>query len=214
MGLVASLGLAALCGGCAQPAEQPAAAPEAAYSTLMASFTSVMETPHDGIIGYATSLQFDTALAAGDEQPLPVWDKSGNVVGTVNVRVEPERGAANLTDEELRAGRIIGRFIAEAEYPGFGIPQGVSYLWVEGVGDSLRQVIIPATAPDSFRVGPMVIEQHDSAYFGPRPVRGARLLMSRDSVGCNYPCPRLGCCPCSKYLRLGAPPVFEKLPMP
>jgi len=196
VGLVASLGLAALYVGCGQTREGPPATAEEVYSTPPASFPALVEAPRDSISAYAASLQFDPVGAA--EQPLPIWDATGNVVRTVNVRIEPERGVANLTEDQLRAGRIIARFIAEAEYPGFGLPEGVSYVWVDAVGDSLREVIIPERALDSVRIMSMGAPRH-----GPQEEPVARLFATSDSAGCCMPCPPpRGNCPCKTYYRI------------
>ncbi|MGQ0701856.1 MAG: hypothetical protein ACT4PM_01835 [Gemmatimonadales bacterium] len=156
-------------------------------------FGRIDGTSRGDLLAYAQSLDFDTARMAGDEQPLPIAD-SGRIVMGPLVRIEPERGAMYLTREQMGQGRIIARFRAAAAYPPLGIPAGDSYLWVDNVGDSLRQVIVPANESDSLRVTPLVIEEHDRAYFGPRPVMSSRWVITMDSVGCDTPCPRFGSC--------------------
>jgi hypothetical protein len=166
----------------------------------------VGEVPRGEFLGYARSLAYDTARAAGDQQPLPLWDEAGAVVRHVTVRVEPERGAAFLSRAELGAGRIIARYQARSAYPPLGIPAGRSYVWVDSLGGSFREVVVPDGEGPVVEM-PLEIEAHPPEYFGPRPVFAARWIEmagaddgETDTVGCNRPGVYV-CCKCRTYAR-------------
>lgn len=178
--------------------------------TTAPGFAALDGTPRATLLAYGSSLSFDTALAAGDEQPLPVRDSTGRIVPGPVVRIEPERGAAYLTRAQLGSGRIIARYRAQAAYPPLGIPVGMSYIWADSIGGKWREVVIPETPSESLRTDSMTLDIHSPAYYGPHPVHAARWIVGSDYVLCNKPCTEYGCCRCTTVML----PALVKSPAP
>jgi len=100
------------------------------------------EIPRDSFLAYAATLTFDTTHGAWDEQPLPLVNDSGRVVGMPIIRVESEIGAASLSRSQLAKGRIIARYTAKGPYTPLGIPRGISYVWVDSMGSKFRELVV------------------------------------------------------------------------
>ncbi len=89
------------------------------------------------LAGYVAKLEFDTSHAVSDEQRLMVLDR-GSMRHGVLARVEPEVGAAVLTRENVKEGRIIARIVIRSRdkitrstaYATLGIEDSVSFLFV------------------------------------------------------------------------------------
>ena len=85
-------------------------------------FSSFDRAPIDSILAYAASLSFDTDRGVSDSQPLAVLKPGGATCpegctyGPI-VTIQPEVGSAFLTDDDLKAGRVVGRFVNEDTIP-------------------------------------------------------------------------------------------------
>lgn len=82
------------------------------------SFSSFDQAPIDSILAYAASLTYDSDRGVSDSQPLALY-KPGGVrcpegctYGPI-VSIQPEVGSVFLTDDELKSGRVVGRFVNE-----------------------------------------------------------------------------------------------------
>lgn len=85
----------------------------------------------DVLLRYATSLNYDTVAAVGDQQRLMIGKCPDDCRYGPLVDIQPEFGAAFLTTKTLGEGRIVGRFVnlGQAPYEKLAIPAGqVSYV--------------------------------------------------------------------------------------
>lgn len=86
---------------------------------------------------HVAGLEFDTSHAVTDEQRLMVLEKGGMRHGVL-ARIEPEVGAAMLTRENVKDGRVIARVVVRSPdkitrsttYATLGIVDSVSHLYV------------------------------------------------------------------------------------
>lgn len=89
-----------------------------AVKTPAPAFASFDRAPVDSILDYAQGLEYDTDKGVSDLQALAVYKPGGKrcpegcTYGPV-VSIQPQVGAAFLTDDELKTGRVIARFVNE-----------------------------------------------------------------------------------------------------
>lgn len=96
--------------------ENPGSAPRPAVAAL--PFSSFDRAPIDSILTYAASLPYDDDYGVSDAQALAVYKAGGKrcpegcTYGPL-ISIQPEVGAAFLTDDELKSGRVVARFVNE-----------------------------------------------------------------------------------------------------
>ncbi len=117
----------------ASPAAPAAAAPP---------FSSFDQAPIDSILAYASSLSYDDDYGVSDAQALAVYTAGGKrcpegcTYGPL-VSIHPEVGAAFLSEDELKAGRVVARFVNEdtVSYDKLNIgPRSTTYYVVVNTG--------------------------------------------------------------------------------
>jgi hypothetical protein len=115
--MVIAVGTACRPDGRGVPADSSAAS-GSTTKTPAPAFVSFDRAPIDSIIDYAQSLQYDPDIGVSDLQALAVYKPGGTrcpegcTYGPV-VAIQPQVGAAFLTDDELKVGRVIARFVNE-----------------------------------------------------------------------------------------------------
>lgn len=94
------------------------------------------------LASYVSTLEFDTTTASGDDQRLMLIDAGGNRRYGPRARIEPEMGAAVLSEADLAEGRILARiriidpdFDGSIAYPKLGIVERVTYVFVRKAPD-------------------------------------------------------------------------------
>lgn len=145
--LLAAAAMAA--GGCAKqsaPAVQQQAAQQVGpRPTPAPGFRTLVDaTPPTELLAYAHGLQFDSTSVAAEAQYVALRRGRGLVLGPF-VAVAPEIGAAALTNQEVVQGRIVSRLKVSGTAPGFRLPAGVSYVWVDSTAQGFRALIVPET---------------------------------------------------------------------
>jgi hypothetical protein len=117
--------------------------PSAGFEVVV---TDTLRPSKEGLGNYLRSLTFDTNYAFGDKQRLMVGTYPNSHYGPL-VTIQPEEGNYRLTQDDLRHGRIIARFINHSDepYPKLGLaPHSVTYWWAQLGSDSTtnRSVMI------------------------------------------------------------------------
>ena len=114
---------------------------------------SIESVPRAQIARYAASLQFVTDPLLIDEQPMLY--RAGTAQASTRgpmARIQSERRASTITDQQLRRGRIIARIVSAGSYEPLGLRRGANYLWVDSAAGGWRAVMIPETATDPLKV--------------------------------------------------------------
>lgn len=148
----------------------------------------------DVLLRYATSLNYDTVAAVGDQQRLMIGKCPDDCRYGPLVDIQPEFGAAFLTTKTLGEGRIVGRFVnlGQAPYEKLAIPAGqVSYVWVDFIDNSWRAYIVPSDEKLPITSRKMQYEQHETKRWG---LSIARWKWREDDEQAWFTCTELGCC--------------------
>ncbi len=148
------------------------------------------------IQAYASALHFDSVLGAADSQLVDFRFDQGHVnqrTGSPS-RIEPELGAAYLTQNELADGRIVARVRSHTVYDRQGIGPWWSYLWVDqrGPGKSWRSVLIPSEALRTRVISTVQLHEHQLGYPTNCP-QGASCARFTSKGPC-YACGQSGWC--------------------
>lgn len=141
-GIVA--GILVLAAACApRPATGTEAPPDSITNPLAADQRAA-------VLEYAHGLKFDSLPhGASDRQRLTTWDSIArrDVVGPLG-ELLPERRARGNAWPALERGRIVARITTDGPYAKLGLPEGVSYVWIDSLrpSDSTslgRAIVIP-----------------------------------------------------------------------
>jgi hypothetical protein len=190
-GMIALLALAVVLGGCRRG---PPPTPSPPFET------DINSTPHDEVLRYAQSLEYDTVYGAGDRQRLMLGRCPADCRYGPLVRIEPERGTAALDVKDLARGRIIARIINEDPTVGYPklrlLPRDTVFWWVDRVDrdkKSGRSLFVSTrdTASSRQEPGPLVFTEH-RGYQWRQAI--ARWVWSDADEGSWSACSKNGCC--------------------
>ncbi len=183
-----------LVSGCrGAPEERPATpgAGGAGAATQAPLFAQGVEAvPRESVIAYGRRLTFDTSHAASDAQHL-VTRRAGQLLIGPYARIAPEAGSHRLTRANLASGRVIARIDSDGPYPERGIPQGVSYLWVDSGAGGWRSIVVPEAVDQPMAEKPLLLVRHNRSQPIPAEPAQARWTWSAEGqrMGECFWCP-------------------------
>lgn len=156
-------------------------------------------TDRSRFLEYARGLEFHAAShPTGETRRLVDISTPGNPdqrryrLGP-NAAARPQVCSHRNTNDDLRAGRVVGMQTMDAAYPKLRLPRGESFLWIDRLdGNTARGVIVPNDATTPSTVVSVRVE------FTPDlPDRGfseGRWMFNPDDDDLWYVCAIKGCC--------------------